>query len=467
MRGVMRNRTVNFTEGRLFPAIVAYTIPLVLASLIQMLFNVADFSILGNFDTSPDSSATGAVGATGALVNLLVSSVIGLSQGANIVLARAVGAREDERTRKVVGTTIILSVVSSFVVLAFGMLSIAWFLRLTGCPANCYDGALTYMRIYFLAAPAIYVYNFGSAIIRVSGDSRSPFYYILVSGLLNVVLNLVLCVVMSDKVSAVAIATLVSNLLGAVLTVRHLVYISTGACRVNFKELEFSWRELGSIFLLGLPTAFTSALYGISDLQMQSAINTFGSSVVAGNSASAKLDGFVNSFTYPIANTAMVFVGQNIGAEQKERVKRSVGLCLILSASIALLLGNGALLISEPIIRMLLPNDPVGIEIAIVRIEWVLSLYFICAIDSVLSFSMRAFGYPVLPMVNSIVSVILLRAAWMAWVYPYLLVTGNPAVDIMNVYRCYMLSWFVSLLVQVILFVTVYSRYLKGKGKKI
>ena len=463
----MKNRTVNFTEGRLLPTIITYAVPLVLASLIQMLFNVADFSILGNFDTSADSSATGAVGATGALVNLLVSSIVGLSQGTNILLARAVGGKEEDRARQIVGTTMILSVVSSIAVLTFGLISVGWFLRVTGCPANCYDGAITYMRIYFLTTPAIYVYNFGSAIIRVSGDSRSPFNYILISGLLNVILNFILCVVMSDKVAAVALATLVSNVVAAALTVRYLLRMKSGPCGVDLKKMDFSWRELGNIFILGLPTAFTTALYSISDLQMQSAINAFGSSVVAGNSASAKLDGFVNSFTYPLAATVMVFVGQNLGAEQKERVKKSIVICFILSVATAIILGNGALLISDPIIRTLLPNDPLGIEVARVRIEWVLSLYFICAADSILSFTMRAFGYPILPMLNSLVSVILFRAVWMTWIYPVLPVSGNAAVDIMNVYKCYMVSWILSLLVQIILFTVVYRRYLKGKGKKI
>ena len=463
----MKNRAVNFTEGRLLPTIITYAVPLVLASLIQMLFNVADFSILGNFDTSADSSATGAVGATGALVNLLVSSIVGLSQGTNILLARAVGGKEEDRARQIVGTTMILSVVSSIAVLTFGLISVGWFLRVTGCPANCYDGAITYMRIYFLTTPAIYVYNFGSAIIRVSGDSRSPFNYILISGLLNVILNFILCVVMSDKVAAVALATLVSNVVAAALTVRYLLRMKSGPCGVDLKKIDFSWRELGNIFILGLPTAFTTALYSISDLQMQSAINAFGSSVVAGNSASAKLDGFVNSFTYPLAATVMVFVGQNLGAEQKERVKKSIVICFILSVATAIILGNGALLISDPIIRTLLPNDPLGIEVARVRIEWVLSLYFICAADSILSFTMRAFGYPILPMLNSLVSVILFRAVWMTWIYPVLPVSGNAAVDIMNVYKCYMVSWILSLLVQIILFTVVYRRYLKGKGKKI
>jgi Na+-driven multidrug efflux pump len=272
---------------------------------------------------------------------------------------------------------------------------------------------------------------------------------------------------MEDKVAAVAIATLISNVLGAILTVSHLLRIESGPCKLNLKKIEFSWRELGTICVLGLPTAFTTALYSISDLQMQSAINAFGSSVVAGNSASAKLDGFVNSFTYPLAATAMAFVGQNLGANERERVKKTIGICLLMSVSVSLLLGNGALLISDPIIRTLLPNDPIGIEVARVRIEWVLSLYFICAADSVFSFSMRSFGYPILPMVNSIITVILFRAAWMAWIYPHLPVTGNPAVDIMNVYKCYMVSWILSFAVQTIFFIAVYRRYLKGKGKKI
>ena len=464
---VMRNKSVDITKGALLPLIISYAIPLVLAGLVQTLFNAADMAVLGAFDKSSDSSAVGAVGATGALINLIVSSVVGLSAGTNVILARAVGAKDDERAKKIVDTSMVLSVVSGVAIFVFGFLTVRWFLDVTGCPENCYNGALTYMRIYFLATPAIYIYNFGSAIIRVSGDSRSPSYYILISGLVNVLLNFVLCVIMRDKVAAVAIATLASNVLSAVLTVWHLISIKTGPCKINLRKIDFSWKELGSIFILGLPTAFTTALYSISDLQMQSAINSFGSSAVAGNSASAKIDGFVNSFTYPIAMTAMVFIGQNIGAKERERVKKTIVVCLLMSFAVALLLGNCVLLVSDRIIYTFLPNDPVGIEVAKVRIEWVLSMYFLCAVDSVLSFSMRAFGHSLLPMLNSLVSVIMFRAAWMAWIYPRMSFSGNPAEDIMNVYRCYMVSWVLSLLVQTVLFVIVYVRYLRGKGKKI
>lgn len=463
----MKNRAINFTEGKIFPILIAYAVPLALSSLIQLCFNIADFSILGNFDKSADSSAVGAVGATGAIVNLLVNAVVGLSAGANVLLARAVGAKEEGRVRDIIGTTLILSVAAGVIMTVVGMLSVRWFLDITACPANCFEGALTYMHIYFLAVPAIYVYNFGSAIIRVSGDSRSPSIYILASGGLNVILNFLLCVTMSNKVAAVAIATLVSNTLGAALTVIHLSKMKTGVCRVDLRKLSFSWRELGNIFLLGVPTAFTTAIYSISDMQMQSIINSFGSSITAGNSASAKLDAIVNSFTYPIAATAMVFVGQNVGAQKPDRVKRSIKLCVISSLAVALVMGYGALAFARPLVKILLPNDSLGMEIGVVRIYCVLSMYFICAVDSVLSFSVRAFGYPILPMLNSLFSTILLKAVWVMWIYPHLPVTGDAVKDIMNVYYCYMLSWVLSFVIQVIMFSVVYRRYLAGKIKEI
>ncbi len=463
----MRTKNIDFTEGKLLPSIVTYSIPLILASLIQMLFGAADLAVLGQFDTSADSSAIGAVGATGSIIGLLVSSVVGLSGGTNILLARTVGARDDNRSQRIVGTTVILSASAGVLMLTIGMLTAQWFLNITACPANCYDGALVYLYIYFAATPAIFIYNFGAAIIRVSGDSRSPFIYILISGALNVVLNFVLCVLLSEKVAAVAIATLISNVLGAVLVVLHLLRIKEGPCKVELRNLKFSWRELGNIFLLGIPTAFTSALYSISNLQIQGAINSFGSSASAGNSASAQIEGFVSSITSSIAMTAMVFVGQNVGAKKQERVKLSIVWCLVLADAAALVLGYGALAFGRPLARIFLPNDPLGVEIAMVRLTCLLSIYFVSVSDSIFSFSIRAFGYPILPMINSVVSVILFRVVWMTWIYPVMPTTGDPVKDIFNVYVCYMYSWTLSLIVQALMFAIVYRRYIRGRGKEI
>lgn len=463
----MRNRNIDFTQGKLLKLVVAYAIPLIFAGLIQTMFNAADMAVLGAFDKSSDSSAVGAIGATGAIISLLVNSMIGLSGGTNVMLARAVGAKDEDRAQKIVGSSLVLSVVIGVVMTTVGLISARWFLMITDCPANSFDGALTYLYIYIAATPAILIYNFGSAIIRVSGDSRSPFVYILISGAANVVLNLVLCIILEEKVAAVAIATLIANVIGAILTVMHLIRLKEGPCRVDLKNLRFSMRETLNVLVLGLPNAFTTALYSISNIQIQGAINSFGSSASAGNNASAQVEGFVSTIVTAISTTAMVAVGQNIGAGEKERVKHSISLCVLINFAISLVLGYGALALGRPLLRIFVPNDALAVEIGRMRLLSLLTIYFVMAIDNTISSSIRAFGYTMLPMYNSIVTVILFRTIWMNFIYPNMTFSGDPVKDIMNVYECYIISWLMSIAVQIVLFAIVYARYMKGKGKEI
>ena len=463
----MRNRNIDFTQGKLLKLVVAYAIPLIFAGLIQTMFNAADMAVLGAFDKSSDSSAVGAIGATGAIISLLVNSMIGLSGGTNVMLARAVGAKDEDRAQKIVGSSLVLSVVIGVVMTTVGLISARWFLMITDCPANSFDGALTYLYIYIAATPAILIYNFGSAIIRVSGDSRSPFVYILISGAANVVLNLVLCIILEEKVAAVAIATLIANVIGAILTVMHLIRLKEGPCRVDLKNLRFSMRETLNVLVLGLPNAFTTALYSISNIQIQGAINSFGSSASAGNNASAQVEGFVSTIVTAISTTAMVAVGQNIGAGEKERVKHSIALCVLTNFAISLVLGYGALALGRPLLRIFVPNDALAVEIGRMRLLSLLTIYFVMAIDNTISSSIRAFGYTMLPMYNSVVTVILFRTIWMNFIYPNMTFSGDPVKDIMNVYECYIISWLMSIAVQIVLFSIVYARYMKGKGKEI
>ena len=343
------------------------------------------------------------------------------------------------------------------------MLAAPWFLKVTGCPANSYDGALTYLYIYIAASPAILIYNFGSAIIRVSGDSRSPFIYILISGVANVVLNLVLCILLEQKVAAVAIATLVANVVGAVLTVAHLLRLKDGPCRVDIRNLQISAREIKSIILLGLPNAFTTAIYSISNLQIQSAINSFGSSAAAGNNASAQVETFVATIVNAVSTTAMVAVGQNLGAGHSDRVRSAIVRCLIMNTVVSLILGYTALAFGRPLLRIFVPNDTLAVDIGRVRLMCLLSIYFVMAIDSTLSSSVRAFGNTLLPMLNSVVTVVLFRTVWMNFIYPNMTFVGDPIKDIFNVYECYIISWIMSLAVQIVIFFAVYDRYVKKK----
>ena len=463
----MRRKNVDFTKGNLLPLIITYCIPLIFAGLVQTMFSAADMAVLGAFDKSPDSAAVGAIGATGAIISLLVNSMIGLAGGTNVLLARTVGAKDEERSQRIVGSSLTLAVAVGLLMVAIGMLVAPWFLKVTDCPANSYRGALTYLYIYIAATPAILIYNFGSAIIRVSGDSRSPFIYILISGVANVVLNLILCILLEEKVAAVGIATLVSNVVGAVLTVAHLLRLKEGPCRVDVKNLKVSAREIKNIVLLGLPNAFTTAIYSISNLQIQSAINSFGSSASAGNNASAQVETFVATIVTAISTTVMVAVGQNVGAGHKDRVKQSIIRCLIMNTAVALVLGYGALALANPLLRIFVPNDALAVDIGKVRLLCLLTIYFVMAIDNTLSSCIRAFGNTLLPMLNSVVTVVLFRTIWMNFIYPYMTFVGNPVKDIFNVYECYIISWIMSLAVQVVLFLTVYNRYKKDKGIKI
>ena len=461
----MRRKNIDFTQGKLLPLIISYCIPLILAGLVQTMFSAADMAVLGAFDKSPDSSAVGAIGATGAIISLLVNSMIGLSGGTNVLLAKAVGAKDEERSQRIVGSSLTLAVVVGFAMIAVGMLVAPWFLKVTDCPANSYDGALVYLYIYIAASPAILIYNFGSAIIRVSGDSRSPFIYILISGAVNVVLNLVLCILLEEKVAAVAIATLAANVIGATLTVIHLLRLKDGPCRVDLKNLQISAREIKNIVLLGLPNAFTTAIYSISNLQIQSAINSFGSSAAAGNNASAQVETFVATIVTAVSTTAMVAVGQNIGAGNKDRVKHSIVRCLIMNTIVSLVLGYTALAFGKPLLRIFVPNDATAVDIGKVRLMCLLTIYFVMAIDNTLSSSIRAFGNTLLPMLNSLVTVVLFRTIWMNFIYPNMTFVGDPVKDIFNVYECYIISWIMSLAVQIVLFFAVYDRYVKGKRK--
>lgn len=463
---MVKQKSVDVTGGPIHSSIIRYTLPIIFASLIQVLFNAADLAVLGWFDYSPDSSAIGAVGATGSIIALLVNSVIGLSGGTNILLARSIGAGDVPRSRKIVSTSLILALVGGALMGVIGMTSARWFLGATKCPENCFAGALTYLYLYFAATPAIFIYSFGSAIIRVSGDSQRPLNYMILSGILNVLMNLIFCIVLPNKVAAVGIATLASQALGAILVMIHLLKLD-GPCRLNVKELSFSFDEFKKIMSTGLPGAFNGALYSISNLQIQSAINSFGSSAVAGNSASAQIEGLASSCTNAFGTAALTFVGQNIGAGRKDRIKKSIRFALLTSVAVTVTISAIALILRRPLLSLFLPTDDLAIRFAEVRMFSLFTLFWMAATNSVLSSSIQAFGYPSIPMLNSIVTVLLFRVIWMSFIYPYLPLSADPVSNIFNLYSCYMVSWTLSLGVCVTMFFIIYYRYKKGKIKAL
>ncbi|MBQ8351145.1 MAG: MATE family efflux transporter [Clostridia bacterium] len=449
-------QTVDVTGGPLISSILKYSIPVVIGSLIQVLFNAADIAVLGNM---ADGVAVASVGVTASIVGLIVNSFVGLSSGCTIMLARFIGMRDERQARATVGTSMVSSFFIGLILTVVGIALVDPMLGVIECPDKCWDGAALYLRIYFMAIPVIMVYNFGAAILRVNGDTTSPLLYLVFSGLLNIVLNVVLCLLLTEKVAAVAIATFASQVLGAVLVVFRLTR-TEGDCHLDLRHLSFSPSILGRVLRLGFPVALNASLYSLANLQIQAAINSFGTGAVAGNTTCTNVEGVLNSVTGALGAATVAFVGQNIGAGNRDRVKKSILTCAMLGVVSCLVMGYGILFFGKDILAIFTPGDAEAIHFGYIRMQFLMSMYFIPAISSVLNSSTQAFGYTFLPMITSLITVLGFRVVWMAWIYPHFLI-------IESLYFCFVCSWILTMLVNAVMFGIVYTRYRRGRTRAV
>lgn len=429
-----RSQKIDATTGNLWKSIVLYTVPLILGTIVQTCFNAIDLIILGNM---ADSNAVASVGATTNITYLVVNSFIGIAGGAKIILAHLFGARDSVQIKRTVDTTMITALALGIIVAAVGVPFAPSILRMTNCPEECFTGAVYYIRIYVASSPAILLYNFGSAVLTASGDSRRPLYYIIISGFANIMLNIVLCLVLPQKVIAVAVATMVSQIISAFLVIRRLCMMD-GEGRLVPKTIQFHPYAFKKLMSQGLPLALNTALYPFANLQVQSAINTFGVSAIAGNSACNTLEGIPGAFATAFGSTTTVFMGQNIGAAKKDRVNKSFLYCLATTCIIGLILGVSIYLTGRFWLSFFLPEDPEGIEFAMVRAFFVILFYPIANINNVLSAAIQSHGYALYTSISSIFCVCGFRLIWMWFVYP-LFGTFEMLIG------CFLVSWFLLL----------------------
>lgn len=449
-------RRADITSGRLLPSIVKFAIPLMLGSIVQILFNAVDIVVLGHMAST---NAVASVGVTGAVTGLLINAFIGFSTGTNIILARYLGARDSNNVRKTVDTSILSAAAIGTAIGVLGLFVSPLLLAMIECPAECWDGAVLYLRIYLCATPAILVYNFGAAIIRVSGDTKRPLYYIIASGILNVGLNFVLCLVLQQKVAAVAIATLSSQVLSATLVVIHLCRME-GDCRLNLKKMVFDLPTLRRIIRFGFPSAITHSLYCIPNLQIQSAINGFGPAAITGNTSAASLESMISCVHNGFSSAAMTFVGQNLGAGNTRRVKQSILYCFLINVIAASVIGVTATALGEQLLSIYIPDDPAAVAYGMVRMRHISLFLGVGAVNSLLASCMNAFGYPVSQTVCSVASVLGLRMIWMAFLFP-----RWPSIEML--YFCFTVSWCFLLLLLISAFTIVYRKFKRGTLHKI
>ena len=454
----LKAKSIDATEGKLLPKIIQYALPLILSTLVQQLFNAIDIVVLGQM---ADHVAVASVSATTSVTSLLVTSFVGLASGSRVVLARQIGARDYDSVRKTTDTSLVLSLILGVCIAIVGFFAAPWFLDITNCPAECFDGAMIYIRIYTMAAPFIMLYNFGSSAITASGDTQRPLYYIMIGGVTNILLNIILCLVLEEKVIAVAVATVASQVVCAILVSVRLLKMD-GPCKVIIKKMKLSWRAFGSIMRYGLPMMLVNALFPLSNLQIASAINAFESFATAGNGAASTIENVVSATSGPIAVTAATFIGQNIGAQKPDRVKKTFRQCMLLSA----LFGGAVGVITFFTGRFWLGtivgyDNEVAITFGLVRMSCTTLFYFVACINNVFGSTLQAYGYSTVSAINSIFSVFIFRIIWMQGIYPGF--ADKPTYErFFMVTFCFLVSWLIRMVVNVVAFAIVRAKYNKG-----
>ena len=388
---------VDMLSGPILPQLMRFTVPLMLTGVLQLLYNAADLVVVGRYT---GHEALAAVGATSSLTNLMINFFIGISVGANVVISRAIGAADNRKTASATHTAMLLGGIIGVVVGFFGFLLSPTFLTWMGTPAEVMASASLYLRIITLGFPAALVYNFGAAVLRAGGDTRRPLYFLTVSGLVNVGMNLFLVLVFHMGVAGVAIATITSQYLSALLVIMALRRLHTPS-RLSLRRLKIRRDDFIDIVRIGLPAGLQSACFNISNVLIQSSINSFGAVAVAANTASGNIEGFIYTVMDAFAQSVLTFTGQNIGARQYRRVPKILHVGLLLTFVSALGMGVLAVLFRRPLLHLYTPDELV-VDYGAARMMIIALTYFLCGFMNNFSSSLRAMGHSLMPMLTCI-----------------------------------------------------------------
>lgn len=412
-----RKNEVDMCNGPLLSKIIVFAIPVVLSGVLQLFFNAADVVVVGRF---AGKEALAAVGSTSSLINLLVNLFIGLSVGTNVLVARFYGAGKEKDVSDTVHTSICLALISGVILIFVGLLFTRPLLVLMGSPEDVLPLSAVYLKIYFLGMPAMMVYNFGAAILRAVGDTKRPMIYLTLSGILNVVLNLIFVIPLRLSVVGVALATTISQFLSAGLVVAALLR-EEGMCRLELKKLKLSANKVGMILRVGLPAGLQGCIFSISNVLIQSSVNSFNSTVMAGNTAGSSIEGFVYVSMNAFHQTSVSIVSQNFGAKKIKRIKKTAIYCLIMVTIVGLVVGNGAYLLADPLLRLYTKGNPALVKEVVrygtLRMSFICTTYCLCGIMDTLVGIIRGLGYSVMPMIVSLLGACAFRIVWIYTVF--------------------------------------------------
>lgn len=442
---LFKNNKIDMTTGNIFKKMLLFAVPLMLTNFLQLLYNAADLMVIGQFRSTQSFSA---ISSTTSLINLCVTLFIGLSAGSNVMMARALGSKDEEKAKKVLHTSLLIALIAGIVIGILGFFLAKPLLKLMNSPYDVIDLATLYLKIYFLGLPFNLLYNFGSAIMRANGDTTRPLVYLFIAGVANIVTNLFLIVVCKMDVEGVAIATILSQAISCVLVLSALGRYKE-SWHFSLNSISFSLDSFKDIVLIGLPAGIQGTLFSISNVLIQSSVNSFGSFVMAGNGAASNLEGFVFTIMNSFYHAALSFIGQNIGAKKYTNLKKIYKYSLIYVITFGFTIGT-IVYLASPALVTLYTSDPDVMGLASSRLAIMCVTYFLCGIMDVTVGTLRGMGYSIVPMITSIIGVCGFRVIWVLGVF-------SQNRDIGLLYASYPISWIMTGIVLIICFFVLYK----------
>lgn len=446
----LKRNSINMLEGPLLSRIFSYTVPIILSGVLQLLFNAVDLVVVSNWG---GDEALAAVSATGSLITLITNLFMGLSVGAGITVARSLGQGRYDDVQKTIHTAVPIAIISGIILTVIGVVFSEYFLELMGTDEDVIKDAALYMRIYFCGITFSMLYNFGAAILRATGDTQGPLIYLTISGIANVVLNIFFVTVFNMTVDGVAIATVISLGISTLLTYTNLIK-RTDECRLNIKKLCIDKRALASIVRIGLPSGIQGALFSISNVLIQSSINSFGDIAMAGNGAANSIEGFIYTSMNAFSHTTQNFVSQNYGAKKFKRIKKVTLLSIIMVTVIGAGMGGVIYLFRAPLVSIYTDN-PVAANYAYIKLLYVGVFYFLCGIMETIAGTIRGLGSSVTPMIVSLIGACLLRIVWILTVFEQ-----NRTFE--TLFLSYPVTWIITIAMHTVVLLAIYKKKKKA-----
>lgn len=432
---IMKSYEMDMCNGPLFRRMLVFTVPLICSGILQLFFNAADIIVVGKFS---GEHALAAVGSTSSLINLLLNLVIGVSLGASVIVGRNYGAKHKSAVRKSVHTAIAVALWSGVIMLFIGVLLSPPILKLMGTPDDVIKLSTLYMRIYFLGMPSMMLYNFGASVLRAAGDTRRPLYILAGAGMINIFLNLIFVVGMNLSVAGVALATIVSETISAFMVMRILIK-TDGFLHLDIKRIKIHKKFFKEMLKVGLPAGIQGVFFNISNVLIQSSVNSFGSVVMAGNTAAVTLEGFVDTSILAIYQTTLNFTSQNMGARKYSRIGKIFTSSLIMSVVTGFIFGGGTYIFADKLLKICISTEE-AISYGAVRLGIVAVSYPLCGIMDVGASILRGMGYSILPTVVVLIGACIFRVVWILTVF-------KEYHSLVVLYFSYPISWFLTSLI--------------------